>query len=111
MDLIIRCAALLIGGLVIWSLWRAAQPRPAFVVRITGGEPYAVAGTVTPAFLQRVREVAADCGVTTGRVAGLPRGRRIRLAFSRHIPKNARQQLRNWWVMSGWPAGKSRAER
>jgi hypothetical protein len=109
MDLIVRCVALLIGGLVIWSLWRAAQPRPAFVVRITGGEPRAVTGTVTPAFLERVREVAAEWGITAGRVTGLPRGRRIRLAFSRHIPQRARQQLRNWWVMSGWPAGKGRA--
>jgi hypothetical protein len=109
MELLAKCVALLIGGLIIWSLWRAARPRPVFVVRITDGEPHAVAGTVTPAFLQRVREVAARCGVTTGRVTGSAHGRRIRLSFSRHIPERARQQLRNWWVMSGWLAGKSRA--
>ena len=109
MDLLVRCVALLVGGLVVWSLWRAAQPRPLFVVRISAGEPRAVLGTVTPAFLRRVREVAADCGVTTGRATGSARGRRIRLGFSRHIPENARQQLRNWWMMSGWVPGQDRA--
>jgi hypothetical protein len=109
MDLFARCVALLIAGLLVYALWRAAQPRPVFVVRITNGEPRAVTGTVTAAFLQRVREVAADCGVTSGRVTGSPRGRRIRLAFSQHIPEGARQQLRNWWMMSGWLAGKGHA--
>jgi hypothetical protein len=109
MGWLARCVALLIGGLIIWSLWRAGQPRRVFVIRIAGGEPRAVARAVTPAFLECVREVAAEHGIETGRVWGLARGARIRLAFSRQIPAPARQQVRNWWAVSGWTAGRDRA--
>lgn len=92
-----------------WSPLRAARPAPVFAVRVVGGEPHAVAGRVTAAFLQRVREVAAEHRVTTGRVSGVARaGGRIALTFSGHFPAPARQQLRNWWVASGWSAPKRR---
>ncbi|HEX5270929.1 MAG TPA: DUF3634 family protein [Gemmataceae bacterium] len=108
-DLLAKLIALLIGGAILWSLWRAAQGRAVFLIQITDGEPHAVAGTVTAAFLARVREVTAGYGVRSGQVRGLARGTRIRLEFSRHIPEAVRQQLRNWWVLSGWRAGKGRA--
>src|SRR5262245_51838027 len=109
MDWITRCVVLLIAGLLIWGLWRAGQPRRVFMVRIADGEPRCVAGAVTPAFLARVREVAAAHGAKAGWVRGLARGARIRLAFSRQIPEPARQQVRNWWVVSGWSAGRRHA--
>ena len=109
MELLEKGLALLVGGLIIWGLWRAVQPRPVFVVRIVHGEPRPIFGRVTQAFLQRLREVAANHGVTTGRVTGLVSRGRIRLQFSRQIPEPGRQQLRNWWAVSGWLAGKTRA--
>jgi hypothetical protein len=109
MELLTKCVAVLIGGLIIWALWRANQGRSVFVVRITYGEPRAVVGTVTPAFLQRIREVAVDHKVRTGQVSGLARGPRIRLEFSRQIPEGGRHQLRNWWAASGWNASRVRA--
>jgi hypothetical protein len=100
---------LLIGGVVIWGLWRGTRQPRLFVVRIAGGEPRVVAGTVTPAFLQRVREVAAEHGVAAGRVYGVSApGNRIRLKFAGRFPPPACQQLRNWWAQSGWRAGARR---
>jgi hypothetical protein len=90
------------SALIMWALWRTAQPPRVFVVHITSGEPRAVAGTVTRAFLQRVREVAAEHGVTMAWVWGVARRGRISLRFSGHMPPPGCQQLRNWWAVSGW---------
>jgi hypothetical protein len=90
-----------------WGLWRAGRPRAVFRVRVAAGRPEATEGTVTPAFLTRVREVAAANGVSRGVVSGFAHGEFIRLRFSAEIPEPARQQLRNWWASSGWPALRS----
>jgi hypothetical protein len=89
-----------------WGLWRAGRPRAVFLVRLADGKPTAAEGTVTPAFLARVREVAAANGVSRGLVSGFAHGEFIRLRFSSEIPERARQQLRNWWASSGWSAPK-----
>jgi hypothetical protein len=107
MDLFGRAIPVLIAGLVAWFIWQASRPPRVFDVRIAGGEPQPVAGTVTPAFLQRLRELVAEHRITTGRVQSVRGGGgRIRLHFSNELPPAARQQLRNWWAVSGWAAGK-----
>ena len=107
-ELLSQGVVVLVAGLVIWGLWRIGRPRPVFVVRIADGEPRAVAGTVTPAFLQCVREVAASYGIASGRVTGTACGHLIRLHFSRQIPEPGRQKMRNWWATSGWPLSRKR---
>ncbi len=102
-------AKVVVVAFAVWALWTLCQPRCAFVVRVTAGEPKVVRGTVTPAFLQQVRELCCRHGVEHARVRGVFCGRRISLAFSRGVPPAAQQQLRNWWVMSGWSAGPHRA--
>jgi len=101
LDLLIR---LVVIALVAWGFWIALRPRRAFVVRVAGGRPHTVQGVVTPAFLERVREVCCEHGVKSGTVRGLVRGRRISLAFTRGFPPAAQQKLRNWWILAGWPA-------
>lgn len=92
------------GAALAWALWQAARPRAEFRVQVVDGQAQAVEGTVTPAFLERVREVCAAHGVGHGTIAGRAHGRLIRLWFSREIPPNGRQQLRNWWATFGWSA-------
>jgi hypothetical protein len=99
---------LLIAALVVWGLWRVSRPKRLFVVRIADGKPGATTGTMTPALLDFVGEIAAEHDIATGEVRGVAQGNLIRLEFSREFPKEARQQLRNWWSISGWPAGRSR---
>jgi hypothetical protein len=89
-----------VGGLVIWGVWRAAQPRCAFVILVRAGEPVIASGAVTAAFLQQLREVVATYGIQTAKVSGVVHGRRIALQFSRQIPGSACQRLRNWWCIS-----------
>jgi len=106
MDLIVKSVFLLAGGLVIWGLWRASRGQHIFVVRLVDGEPRSVTGTVTRAFLAQVREIAAQNDVKRGRISGSVYGMGIRLEFSRDFPEGSRQQLRNWWGIHGWRAGR-----
>lgn len=109
MDPILARAAILTAvAFALYCLFRAARPGAVFAVRVVNGEPHAVAGTATAAFLQRVCEVAAEHRVASGWVSGVPRGGRISLTFSHHFPPAARQQLRNWWAASGWSLPKRR---
>lgn len=100
---------LLIAGIIVWGLWRASRPPRLFIVRIAGGAPHLASGNVTAAFLQRVREIVTEHGIPSGQVCGVRVwGNQIRLEFTGQFPPEARQQLRNWWVQSGWPAGPRR---
>jgi hypothetical protein len=112
LELVVKLAVLVFAA---WAFWVALRPRRAFVVRVDGGVPRPVKGTVTAAFLDQVRQVCAEQGASSGTVSGLVRGRRISLAFSGGIPPAARQRLRNWWAISGWPgpppAGRGPARR
>jgi hypothetical protein len=101
-----RIALVAIVAFILWALWRSSHPKAVFLVQIVGGEPKAVQGVVTPAFLELLRDVLARHGLQTGTLRGLPQGARIRLAFSDDFPAGARQQILNWWAMSGWNAGK-----
>jgi hypothetical protein len=95
---------LAIAGSLAWVLWRNSRPRPVFMVRLAAGQPSAIDGTVTPAFLVRLREIAAAHQLLDAEVAGFAHDGVIRLHFSRGVPAAARQQLRNWWAMHGWNA-------
>lgn len=107
-PILIRAAILTAVAFVLYCLLRAVRPGAVFAVRVVNGEPHAVSGTATAAFLQRVREVAAEHRVASGRVSGVPRGGgRISLTFS-GFPPPAQQQLRNWWAVSGWTLPKRR---
>jgi hypothetical protein len=101
-DTIAKVIVLLIGGSLVWALWRAAQPKLVFAIRVIEGKPQVVKGTVTPAFLDRIAEVAAANKISHGTVRGFARGTFIRLRFSAETTDDARQQLRNWWATFGW---------
>jgi len=95
-------------GLFVWAAWAVGQPRCLFVVRIIGAQPQVAKGVVTPAFVEHLRNLCQEHGIERGSVRGLVRKQRISLAFSRNIPPEAQQALRNWWAISGWSAAPRR---
>jgi hypothetical protein len=103
-DSISNCVLVLIVCALVWFFWRAAQPPRLFTVRVVDGTPKATEGTVTPAFLERVREVASANEILRGTVSGYAYGSFIRLKFSAEFSEECRQQLRNWWAAFGWAA-------
>ncbi|HEX6961829.1 MAG TPA: DUF3634 family protein [Lacipirellula sp.] len=103
-DVITKLAILSAGAAVAWAVWRAAQPKPVFTVRLIDGAPEAVRSVVTPAFMARIREVASAHEIARGQISGYAHGKFIRLLFSDEITEPSRQQLRNWWATFGWAA-------
>jgi hypothetical protein len=89
-----------VAALVAWALWTALRPRSAFVVRVRGGAPQVIRGTVSRAFLHEIGETCTRHGVTDGLVRGVVTRGRVALAFSTGIPPHCRQQLRNLWVQT-----------
>jgi hypothetical protein len=102
---------ILMAGPVAWGLWRASRPRSLFTVRVAEGKAIAAQGTVTPAFLERVREAAAAHGLSEAEIRGFAHGTFIRLHFSAEAPAAFQQQLRNWWATFGWSAPRVRRSR
>jgi hypothetical protein len=99
-----------LAALIVWALWRALQPRAAFVVRIEAGKTRLKSGAVTPSFLREIDDACRRNQVTDGLVRGTVRNGRIVLGFSAGIPSPCQQQLRNLWSFSGW-SPKSRPTR
>jgi hypothetical protein len=69
-----------------------------FVVHFRDGVPHTTRGKVSGAFLQDLAAFCAENGIRDGWVGGVPHGKRVRLAFSRHFSEAQRQRLRNLWV-------------
>lgn len=92
-----------LGG-ALFVAWVVAQPQAEFIVSVRAGAATARKGKVTESFLAAVTEVCAEFGVAGCEIRGVARGKRISLRFSGALPEAARQRLRNWWAMSGWPA-------
>jgi Protein of unknown function (DUF3634) len=111
MGIILQAGVVVVIGVVIWNLWRAAQPHRYFTIRLVKGEPKAVKGQVTTAVLSLVRDVARFNGVEKGWISGVPGPMGIRLEFSRSIPEAARQQIRNGWGTLGWKVGAAKGRR
>jgi hypothetical protein len=95
MDLLIKCVVFAIVLAVGWSV---LQPRYVFLVKIADGAPRLSKGKVTSAFLSELDDACARHGVVRGWVGGVHRGRLVALTFSRNLPNECRQQLRNTWM-------------
>jgi hypothetical protein len=91
----------LVIGLVVWVAWSVLQPRYVFDIRIEGGQPSVRQGKVTPAFLDQVAVECQESAVVRGWIAGVRRGRRVALLFSRDFPPGPQQRLRNEWTVAG----------
>lgn len=85
-------------------VYRAARPRPAFVIKVAGGRAVVSTGTVTPTFVRDVAEICARNQVDQAHVRGVVKGGRIVLDFSASLSPGCRQQIRNVWSTTGWKA-------
>ena len=87
-------------GLGIGAAWWIFHPRPVFVVRIRNGLARVSGGVVARAFLAAIDDECRRSGITSGTVKGILKGGRLSLAFSRNIPQECRQRLRNVWQLT-----------
>jgi Protein of unknown function (DUF3634) len=90
-------------GLLLFALilaWQVPARGRVFVIRVRNGVPVVTRGKITQGFLAEVADVVRRNGIRRGSIFGLSRrGGSINLGFSRTIPANCRQSLRNVWSM------------
>src|SRR5687767_14979675 len=84
-------------AVLAWGTWAALRTRSVFEIRIEQGRPRLHSGKVTREFLDTVADVCREAGLQRGWIRGVRQNRRIALRFSRHIPPDAQQRLRNAW--------------
>ena len=89
----------LLGGIAValWFCWYCTRPRYAFTVQVEQGRPALVHGNLKPGFLAEVADICARNPHARGRIYGRRRGKRVRLEFSRELPGELHQPLRNAW--------------
>src|SRR5262245_35041976 len=88
------------AGIVAVILQAAFMPRYVFLVHINGSQLAVTKGKVHGQFLDEMREVLGEFGVTSGWIGGIKRGKAIALRFSGNIPAPCQQRLRNLWFTS-----------
>jgi hypothetical protein len=95
-DLLPKLIFLAVAAAVVWFVLR---PDYAFIVVIENGAARTARGKVTEAFLREIQTICADCRLPRGTIKGVRQGKRVRLTFSAHIPRQYRQRFRNAWML------------
>jgi len=91
-----------VGSVLAVALWYAERLRYAFLLSIHSGKVFVRQGKVTAAFLDQVRQLCSEHGISRGWIGGVRERRRIRLVFSRSLPPDCQQRVRNLWGLIGW---------
>ena len=91
--------AVVIVALGVFCAAQVTAKSRVWVVRIKGGVPSLVKGRIAQTVVADLAEVLERHSVRRGAIYGVKRGRTVTLGFSRTIPANCRQALRNVWSM------------
>ncbi len=97
LQLVVLAAAL---GVVFVIVQVALGQRYRFMVTIHGVEVRVTRGKVQSQFLDNIRAICREHGVTSGWIGGVTQGKSIALRFSSNIPYACQQRLRNVWFNS-----------
>jgi hypothetical protein len=87
---------LIVAG-IIFVVWLILQPRYLFAIQIKNGKARRLKGRVPGGFMEDVEHISQENALTSGSIRGIARGKRIGLSFSRQIPRDVCQKLRNAW--------------
>src|SRR4051812_49214372 len=85
--------------LAIFYAARVSRKSRVWVIRLKAGVPFLVKGKIPQAAVADLAEVLQRHGVRRGAIFGINRRGKVSLGFSRGIPANCRQALRNVWSM------------
>jgi hypothetical protein len=93
-DFVARAIGVTAAALFLWLVFR---PKYDVMIRIRRGECRLTQGKLTAAHLKVVAEICAEHGIQEGWIGTIRRDRRSTLRFSKNVPEECRQQLRNLW--------------
>ena len=88
-----------IGLALVVLAWQLPARNRVFVIHVRNGVPSTARGKVGQSFLADVADIVERQRIRRGSIFGLTRHGKINLGFSRTIPVNCRQSLRNIWSM------------
>jgi hypothetical protein len=91
-------AAVIVALAVLYAARVSGKSR-VWVIRIKAGVPFLVKGKIAQTVVADLAEVLQRHGVRRGAIYGLNRRGTVTLGFSRSIPVNCRQAMRNVWSM------------
>jgi hypothetical protein len=97
MEYVVLAVVVVLVGVIIAQ--QVAARQRVFVIQIRNGVPFLKRGKVSQAFVVELADVLNRHGVRRGAIYGVPKAGRVALGFSRTIPANIRQSLRNVWSM------------
>jgi hypothetical protein len=90
----------MVAGVLLIAFWMVNTQRYEFVIVIRSGTAQLRRGKATAAFVDQVAQVCREHNVVRGWVGGIRERRRLKLAFSRSVPRACRQRLRNLWQLT-----------
>jgi hypothetical protein len=92
-------AQLVLVAVILLVAWLLLGPSYAFVIRIEDGVARAARGRVPAAFLWELNTTCQREQIREGMIRGVRFRHGVVLRFSRSIPPDRRQGIRNLWAM------------
>jgi hypothetical protein len=91
----------IVVGVAVLALGAAQARGRVFTIRVRNGFPVVARGKVSQAFVAELAGTPREKGIRSGSIFGVRKRGSLSLEFSRSIPRDARQSLRNVWAMHG----------
>jgi hypothetical protein len=98
LAIMVELGEFLILALAAGAVWVALSAKPVFKIRVAAGCLRVTNGKVTADLQEQAAEIFDQWKIRQGWIAGVGRGRGLRLTFSPSVPPGCRQQLRNLWT-------------
>src|SRR6516162_9578656 len=96
LDLVLQLVVLAVALVVVLAILHVAlAQRYYFMIMIYRGKPRVTKGKVHAVFLDNIRAVCEEHGITSGWIGGVRQRKSIALRFSSNIPYGCQQRLRN----------------
>lgn len=97
MERLIPIVALIVGPVLFY--WLVIRPQVVFQIRYRNGIPRVARGRLTEATRAAIHEICRQNEIRSGTITAFPKGKRVRVTFSRDIPPGCQQQIRNLMLL------------
>ncbi len=92
-------AQLSVAAAAVFVVWLLLRPRFDFVVALTRDGPRMKKGKITAGQLAEIASVCGEFQITRGWIGVVRQKKSARLSFSRNLPPEFCQRVRNLWQL------------
>ncbi len=97
MERLIPIVAFIAGSVLFYVF--VFRPPVVFQLKYRNGIPRVARGRLTEATRAAIHEICRQNEIRSGTITAFPKGKRVRMAFSRDIPPGCQQQIRNLMLL------------